>query len=121
MDNYYITIKIFVSLEKKIPIYIVSFRRAAGNVFGDSLFKYRRTPWAKVTKYSSQSRSARSIQNFSASTFDNVLASACVLLLWNFHSVKMKRSNSFKEFQTFVCKRTNIGRPPATRVIASSI
>lgn len=57
----------------------------------------------------------------SRSTGDNCLMSAVVLRLWNFHSVKMNRLSVPSELETFVCRRTRIGRPPAKRVTVSRI
>lgn len=100
---------------------ILSLRRAASIVFGDSLLKYLRTPLIKLMKYTSHSSVVKSMLYSFLSAIDCVLMSAFVLLLWNFHSVNMNFSNNFNELQTFVCNLTRIGRPPLNRVTVSRI
>ena len=122
--------------------YILSFFLAASIVLGDSLLRYWRTPNAKLMKYSSHFNVLISILNSCWSIGVIVLINANVLVLWNFHSVKMNFSNIFNDSQTFVCNRTSlynlihyyyyfncawnfgyiyIGRPPAIFVKKSRI
>lgn len=107
------------NLSNQTFTYKVSFPRAASSVLFGSLFKNRRTPIVKLIKYSSHSSVRMSMLNLilSFGAMDSI--NFIVLLLWNFHSVKMNFCNKFSEFQTFLCKRTRIGRPPDIFVIVS--